>query len=159
MSFETIQTNDRANENEFDRLGAELRAAAAPTPRLIQSLIARACTRLPNLGRREAERVALLIEAGAWTDAALAVIACELPQWTLRCLVYDDGEWHCALSREPHMPQELDDTADGRHEIAALAIWDAFLEARRRVVPAPRQRTVPQVRAAAGHVVCCDNFS
>jgi hypothetical protein len=154
MSFERVQATD------FDRVSAELRAAPTPTPHLIRALIARTCTRLPNLGTREAERIARLIEAGAWTDVALAVIACELPQWTLRRLVCDDGGWLCALSRQPHMPADLDDTADGHHEIAALAILDAFVEARRRAMaPAPRLRTVPQVRATAGHAVCCDNYS
>jgi hypothetical protein len=154
MSFARVQATD------FDRVSAELRVAPTPTSRLIQALIARTCTRLPALGQRETERIAHLIDAGAWTDAALAVIACELPQWTLRRLVYDDGEWLCALSREPHMPQEFDDTADGHHEVAALAIWDAFVEARRRAsASAPRAHTVPQARAAAGQAVCCDNFS
>ena len=151
---------ERAETSNFDQVSAELRVAPVPTPRLVQLLIARVCTRLPNLDRRESMRIARLIEAGAWTDAALAVIACELPQWSLRRLVYDDGEWLCALSRQLYMPQELDDTADGHHEVAALAILDAFIEARRRTIaPAPRVRTVPQVRASADHAADCDNFS
>ena len=37
---------------------------------------------------------------GAWTDAALALIDLELPQWQFRRIAYDEGEWSCALSRE-----------------------------------------------------------
>ena len=144
---------------DVDRLGAALRAAPAPAGELIQTLIMQTCTRLPNLGARESERMGRLIAAGAWTDAALAVLAGELPHWQLRRLAYDDGEWHCALSREPHMPEALDDTAHGHHEHAALAILDAFLEARRRSLAAAPRRTVPQVRPAAGQAVCVDNFA
>ncbi len=48
--------------------------------------------------------IAKLIAAGAWTDTALALIASELPQWKLRRLAYDDGEWHCVLSLQREFP-------------------------------------------------------
>jgi hypothetical protein len=145
---------------DVDWAGAALRRAPAPTDALIQSLIRATCTRLPNLRKVETTRIARLIEAGAFIDAALAIVACELPQWQLRRLAYDAGEWHCALSREPHMPEVLDDSADGHHENAALAILDAFLEARRHTLAVREQaRTVPQVRPTTGQVVCVDNFA
>jgi len=154
MLFNPIEGND------FDRLAAAVRHAAAPTAELIQSVIA-SCTRLPNLGKKAAQRIARMVEAGAFTDAALAVIACELPQWQLRRLVCDDGEWLCALSRQPQMPEDLDDTADGRHAVAALAILDAFLEARNRTIAAREMQlpAVPTLRPASDHMLCCDNFS
>lgn len=146
---------------DFDRLSAALRLAPAPTPELIRLLISGACTRLPNLGARTSERITRMIEAEAFTDVAFALVRCELPQWSLRRLVCDGDEWLCALSRQPHLPEHLDDTADGRHAVAALAILDAFLEARRRTTTArePRIASVPSVRTSAEPAICCDNFS
>jgi hypothetical protein len=40
-----------------------------------------------------------LIEAGAWTDAAITLIGFELPSWSVRRLACEDGEWLCSLSR------------------------------------------------------------
>jgi hypothetical protein len=102
-----------------------------------------------------------LIEAGAWTDAALALMEIELPAWTLSHLVHEDGEWLCSLSRQPNLPAELDDSADARHEVLALAILSAVVEACRktgvaRVISTPTMR---QVRPASGYAVCCDSFA
>jgi len=144
-------------------LADQLRLAQAVTPNLISQVIADACVRLPALGRTEkAARLNRLIEAGAWTEVALALIELELPQWTLRRLVRDDGEWLCSLSRQPNLPVELDDTADARHEHLALALLSALLEAKRQTADAREVRSpiVPQVTPATGYyVVCCDNFT
>ena len=56
-----------------------------------------------------AARIDQLIEARAWNDAALALVELELPAWKLRRLVYEDGEWHCSLSRQPNLPVALED--------------------------------------------------
>jgi hypothetical protein len=121
------------NEDRLDRLAYQLRPAPALAPDLIYEVIADACTRLPVLNRAgKAVRIDRLIAAGAWTDAALALIELELPAWKLRRLVYEDGEWHCCLSKQPSLPVAFDETADASHEVLALAILSAFLEARRR---------------------------
>ena len=73
-----------------------------------------------------------MVEAEAWTDAALALIEMELPGWKLRRLAYEDGEWICSLSSQPYLPAQIDDTADSNHEVLALALLSAFVEARRR---------------------------
>ena len=102
-----------------------------------------------------------MIEAGAWRNAALALIELELPAWKLGSLVYENGEWLCSLSRQPNLPEALDDTADASHEVLPLAILSAFVEARRRT-SAMREtnlQTVPQVRRTSGHAICCDNFT
>src|SRR5882724_10105453 len=65
---------DPIHASHFDRLTPELRNAPAPTPRLVESIIAGICTRLPNLGRNQTERIDRMIVAGAWSDTALAVI-------------------------------------------------------------------------------------
>jgi hypothetical protein len=140
----------------------QLRSAQAVTPDLISHVIDGACVRLPALARTEkAARLNRLIEAGAWTETALALIELELPQWQLRRLVHDDGEWLCSLSRQPNLPVELDDTVDARHETLPLALLSAFLETKRQVSAAREvgSSPVPSVRPATAYVACCDNFA
>jgi hypothetical protein len=149
---------DPKQEDRFDRLKDQLRLAPALTHDLISHVIVDACTRLPAV---KATWIDQLIEAGAWDDAALALIQLELPAWKLRRLVYEDGEWLCSLSRQPDLPVALDDTADASHEVLPLAILMAFVEARRRI-SAMRETslpTVPQVWWTPGYAICCDNFS
>jgi hypothetical protein len=96
----------------------------------------------------------------AWTEAALALIACELPAWQVRRMVQDGAEWMCSLSRQPHLPNGLDDGVDAMHESLPLAIVMAFLEARRRTAILPQApTTTPSVAPAPEGAVCCDNFS
>ena len=104
--------------------------SAWPVPVLSSDLVTCLLNCIPNTSRHGTrERVERLLAAGAATDAALMLIALELPGWQLRRLVYEDGEWLCSLSRQPYVPYDLDDTADAHHEIAAQAIAAAFLEA------------------------------
>jgi len=151
--------------NSADRLSLladEIGSARAGTPALISHVIANACARLAALGRTEkATRLNRMIEVGAWTEVALALIELELPQWTLRRLVHDGGEWLCSLSKQPILPVEIDDTADARHEDLPLALLSALVEAKRQAADArePRSPVVPQIRPAMGPVVCCDNFA
>jgi hypothetical protein len=146
----------------LDALEAQLRRASALTPDLISNVIADACTHLPVVNRAgKAAQINQLIEAGAWDDAALALIELELPAWKLRRLVYEDGKWLCSLSTQPNLPLALDDTADASHEVLPLAILTAFVEARRRT-GAMRETsltTVPPVRRTPGYAICCDNFN
>src|SRR5262249_27688341 len=89
-----------------DRLGGladELQLARAVTPALLAKITAAARARVRVLDKAgKADRIRQLSEAGAWTDAALALIELELPAWSLRRLVYEDGEWLCSLTRQPH---------------------------------------------------------
>jgi hypothetical protein len=145
----------------FDQLDDELRRAPMPGQGLFDKILAGACVRIPALSPSgKAERIDRLIAAGAWTDAALALVALELPAWQLRRLACDGGEWFCSLSRQPNLLADLDDTADGNHELMPLAILRAFLQARRMAEAAPLARsTVPQIYANANNVMCCDNFA
>jgi hypothetical protein len=151
------------HEDRLGRLADELRLAQAVTPDLLSAVISEACVRLPTMrAARRAARIERLIEAGAWTDAALCLVELEMPAWTLRRLAFDDGEWLCSLSKQPYVPIELDDTAEASHPVAALAILTAFVEARRSIA-ATHERpaaSVPQVlRGAPAAAVCCDNFA
>lgn len=112
--------------------------------------------------RRLPSRIERLIESGAWTDAALALIELELPHWQLRRLAYDEGEWHCALSRQRELPEWLDDRSiESRHADLSLAILSAFVDAQCRAAPASRT-SVPAAPLAANPLyepACCDNFA
>src|ERR1700733_9323369 len=116
----------------LDRLDDELLAAPEAARAVFAKIIGSACSRIPVLGKSgKAARIDRLIESGAWTDAAMALIEFELPSWKLRRLVYENGEWFCSLSRQPNMPADLDDSVDAAHHILPLAILRAFVEARR----------------------------
>jgi len=145
----------------FDRLDEELRVAPQLDRSLFTKIIVGACRRMPVMSKsEEAARIERLIESGAWTDAALAVIAFELPDWQLRRLEYDGGQWFCALSRQPNLPATFDDTADANHEMMPLAILRAFFQARRMAETVPRCISpTPQVSAGTGNIICCDNFA
>src|SRR5215475_9727630 len=116
-------------ETHAAALGERLRDACAVTPSLIADIIRDACRRFPSQGQAgKTARIEQLIGMGAWTDAALGLVELELPQWRIRRLAYDDGEWYCALSRQRELPDWLDDSVEGRHADLALAIFSAFVE-------------------------------
>jgi hypothetical protein len=146
----------------LDRLADELRGETAPSCELFYRIAPSACRRVPLLSKGgKAAQLDRLIASRAWTDAAFALIALELPAWQVRRLAYEDGEWICSLSREPNLPAEIDDGVDVHHEVMALAILGAFLQARSRIGPETMRlpATVPQVKPAAGLAFCCDNFA
>ncbi|MCJ9732605.1 hypothetical protein, partial [Bradyrhizobium sp. PRIMUS42] len=90
-------------------LGEQLRATPAMTRPLMFEIIDKACRRVASFGQSErTTRLTRLIDAEAWTDAALALLELELPMWQVRRIAYDEGEWHCALSRERELPDWLD---------------------------------------------------
>jgi|ERR1700681_2380662 hypothetical protein len=138
-------------------LDDRLHDADAVTAKLLSDVIGETWRR-PTAKTARIER---LIGTGAWTDAALALIELELPQWQVRRIVYDGGEWHCALSRQRELPDWLDQSVEVHHQDLALLLLSAFVEARRSATP--RSRTsVPPVRRNAdlqGIPVCCDNFA
>ncbi|QOZ27742.1 hypothetical protein [Bradyrhizobium sp. CCBAU 51753] len=142
-------------------LAERLRDAYAVTAEFMADIVRQSCRRFPSAGQSvKSSRVERLILSGAWTDAALALIDLELPQWQVRRLVYDEGEWHCALSRQRELPDWLDPSVETRHADLALAILAAFVEAQR--ISAPESRpSVPSVRRDAGALyepLLTDNF-
>jgi hypothetical protein len=150
---------DPKHEDRLDRLTDKLRLAPAPACDLILDVVTGVYPVLKRTGK--AAFIDQLIEAGAWTDLALALIELALPAWKLRRLVYEDGEWLCTLSRHPNLPAGLDDTTDASHEVLPLAILNALVEARRkagaaRITGAP---TVQHMWPPSGRALCCDNFT
>jgi hypothetical protein len=112
-----------------------------------------------NGSRQVSLHIQKLIAAGAWTDAALALIASELPQWKLRRLTYDDGEWHCMLSPQREFPEWLDDGIEACHENLSLALFKALVEAARQQPVETPTPAVPRIRIKQQDAVCCDNFA
>jgi hypothetical protein len=148
-------------EQHFD-LGDRLRNAGDVTAEFLSDIVHATCRRLPSTNQNaKAARAERLIQAQAWTDAALALIDLELPQWQVRRLAYDEGEWHCALSRQRELPDWLDQSIETRHADLALAILSAFVEAQRDSAPS-RQPNVPAVPRDANSLyepVCSENFA
>jgi hypothetical protein len=142
-------------------LSDRLRQTHAVTAELMAEIVSQACRRFPSVGQSEkTARVERLIQSCAWTDAALALIDLELPLWQIRRIAYDEGEWHCALSRQRELPDWLDQSIEAHHTDLALAMLCAFVETQR--ITAPSSRTsVPNVRRDASAIyelACCDHF-
>jgi hypothetical protein len=137
-----------------DELAGRLHDAPAVTADLISEVVGNPSRRLPS-------RIERLIDSCAWTDAALALLELELPHWQLRRLAYDDGEWHCALSRQRELPDWLDDrSVKSHHTDLALAILSAFVDVQCKAALS-RKASVPAAPRAANPLyepVCCDNF-
>ena len=102
-----------------------------------------------------------LIEAGALTEAAFAVIHLELPLWQIRRITYDEGEWHCAMSRQRELPEWLDEAIETTHASLTLAIVSVYIETLRQIEASrePSRPSVPQTRGDQFKPVCCDNFA
>ncbi|MCK1714902.1 MULTISPECIES: hypothetical protein [unclassified Bradyrhizobium] len=142
-------------------LSKRLRNAHAMTRPLIFDIIEHACRRLPSLGHSErTARIMRLIDAEAWTDVALVLMKLELPLWQVRRIVYDEGEWHCALSRQRELPEWLDAAVEARHTDLALALLSGLVEVQALAADVSRH-SVPLVRPAQDSLyepVACDNF-
>jgi hypothetical protein len=146
---------------DLDQLDARLSTAPAPTVELL-SAIAAGCPRLGLLRHTEpAAHLGQMIEQRAWTDAVFTLLALELPQWQLRRLVYDCGEWHCALSRQREMPEWLDQSIEAHHPDLPMAILRAFVAVRQMYATSMSimSTNIPDVGDTLPERVCCDNFA
>ena len=143
-------------------LSDRIHDACGVTADLISEVIGETCRRVSSAGHTEkTARLERLIGSQAWTDAALALIDLELPQWQVRRLAYDQGEWHCALSRQRELPEWLDQAIEVHHADLPAAILSAFVDAQRVSAP-PAGTSVPAVARNAGSLyepVNCDNFA
>jgi hypothetical protein len=97
----------------YDPANDRIHHADAVTGDLVVEIIDNTCRRFPSIGQTEkTARIERFIGAEAWTETALALIDLELPQWQIRRIVYDEGEWHCALSRQRELPEWLDESIE-----------------------------------------------
>ena len=149
-----------AKFHDLGELNARLRDAGKADAALINEVIDAACRRYPSLGQNEkTARLERLIQSGAWIDAALALIDLELPFWQVRRLAYDDGEWHCALSRERELPDWLDQSIEARHADLSLAILCAFVEVQRLSAPETRTSVPGATTRDFYEAIPIDNFA
>ena len=152
-------------ESGLHDLQDRLRRAQVVTPDLMSKVVAGACTRIAMPGNAtKAARIDRLIESEAWTEAALALVELELPQWKLRRLVYEEGAWLCSLSKQWNVRVWLTDCAETRHRSLPIAILSALIEAQQCAEPSSMRAgsSVPQCGVESSFPVetmCCDNFA
>jgi hypothetical protein len=145
-------------ETSLDQLAERLHQACTGSPGTIADVISSAYGHAAIHAPYARENLKRLTAAGAWIDAALALLALEAPQWKLRRLAFDDGEWFCSLSQHPQLPIELDDTIDSRHENAAIAILLALVETRKAAQPESRRAAALRLQPLPTNALNCDNF-
>jgi hypothetical protein len=145
-----------------DMLAERLRDADAVSAELLSDVIREACRRLPSVRRTKSfDRLEQLIQSGAWTDAVLTLLALELPQWQVRRIVYDTGEWHCSLSRLRELPDWFDQPVEACHTDLSLAILSAIVDVQRfgASSAATSVPAFPRTDTPLYLPLCCDNFS
>ena len=128
-------------------IATRLQAAVRPSPALFADIVEASprLVMLRTMGKtRHLDR---LLACEAWGEAAMAMIGLEAPCWNLQRLRRDDGEWVCTLTRFTELPDWLDDGAEGRHPVMALAILAALLEVRAR--PQQAETEISQAAGAA----------
>ena len=127
----------------LEQLANGIRLAAEPNRSLMQRIVAE-CGRFAVLNRAgKSPHFDAWCKSGAWVEAALTLVASELPNWSIRRLVKDDGIWFCSLSRSPNTPFEFDDMVETNRASMPLAILLALVEARRAgafAAPSPGRR-------------------
>ena len=120
-----------AEQHVFTGPGDRLSDAVRATADLLPDIISASSRRFASGADVRRARIERLIESHAWTDAALALIELELPQWQVRRLASDGGDWFCSLSRQRELPDWLDQPVEAHHAVLAQAVLDALAEARR----------------------------
>lgn len=138
----------------------EIENIAAPDCNFINKIAAR-CHRFMSLKSSSTTQDFLAASrAHAWFDATMILLQIELPVWSVRRIVRDDGRWYCSLSRCPQLPIELDDTVDTTHEHIALAVLLGLMQAKLRPVAEAtgdvRLRNNPPSDTTR---LCCENFA
>jgi hypothetical protein len=150
-----------SKRHDLREIDDQLRDASEVTAGLMSEILAGTRGHSPSLERSgKTARLERLIRSEAWTDAALALIDLELPQWQVRRITYDQGEWHCALSRQRELPEWLDQSIETHHTDLPLAILNAFADA--RLATPANQTSVPFVPREANPLsepLLTDNFA
>jgi hypothetical protein len=150
------------NLHDFAGIGERIHNAPKATTTIFRETIEATCRRFPSLGQSvKTARIERLLGAEALTEAGLALIDLELPQWQIRRIAYDGGEWYCALSRDRELPDWLDQSVQAHHQDLALAILAAFVEAQALTSPLsqPSVPTVHHETSATYVAASCDNFA
>jgi hypothetical protein len=147
---------------QLAKLAEQVSVADEATPELFSEIVVATARRLWTPSEAaNAVQLHDLIEAGALTQASLRLIELELPLWKLRRIAYDEGEWHCAMSRQRELPEWLDQAVEARHASLTLAILSAYLETVGQIELSrePSPPSVPQARAEQYEPLYCENFA
>ena len=154
MNFEVEQ------QVPLEALDTAVHNAQEATLDLLAKIISGACPRISRQAKTETfNRLIDFAKTGAWTEAAFALIALELPLWRVRRLAYENGEWLCSLSYQPNLPMGVDDCVEATHEVLPMAMLRAFIEAcRRRQAMQESVSTVPHIQQWPEHIICCENY-
>jgi hypothetical protein len=143
-----------------EKLTSRLRDADAVTAELFSDVIGTVCRRFPSFGQpNKTAQIERLMASNAWTDAVLALIELELPQWQVRRIAYDEGEWHCALSRQRELPEWLDQSIEAHHPALPLAMLSAFVDAANARSSQTSVPAVPYDADPSYQPLVCDNFA
>ena len=145
----------------ISQLAGRLRDSEIATAELFSEVIRHACWRFSSLRRTEDfGRLEQLVRSGAWTDAALTLLALELPQWRIRLLVHDAGGWRCVLSCQRELPDWLDQPIEFYHADLPLAILGALVEVKRdsKAAAVDGAANFSRVDPTLDRPLCCDNF-
>ncbi|MET4442644.1 hypothetical protein ABIB75_000905 [Bradyrhizobium sp. GM2.2] len=141
-------------------LGNRLRNAQVMTQPLMLEIIDKACRHFPSARIDRAHRARHAPDRSRGLGRCRALMELELPLWQVRRIAYDEGEWHCALSRERELPDWLDAAVEARYSDLALALLSAFIEVQALALEVSRP-SVPTVRPAPDPLyepVGCENF-
>src|SRR5690348_16868916 len=109
-------------------LSHRIKQSEKVTPQLMRELIEAVFGRVTEDTSGQASAVWRMARAEAYVDAALALIDTALPDWSVRRICYEDGEWWCAMNPRQPVYWE-DDEVDEAHPVMALAILKAFVTA------------------------------
>ena len=142
------------NRNDVEKLANKLADATRASADLFAEIFAAGPRLMILRAAGKTNRLDRLVASEAWTDAALELIALEAPNWSVQRICLDDREWLCTLTRFPDVPDWLDDSAEGRHPVLALAILDALLDIRARATATSPAAT----RQLAGLTADCANY-
>ena len=116
MNFEVEQ------QVPLEALDTAMHNAQEPTLDLLAKIISGACTRISRQAKTETfNRLIDFAKTGAWTEAAFALIALELPLWRVRRLAYENGGSGCARCRTSQIYQWRLTTA--RKPLMRFCLW------------------------------------
>jgi hypothetical protein len=114
--------------DKLAQLKRRIDAATEVTPALMRDAIEAACGKLINDRSGTASAIWRLVRADAHVDAGLALIRTALPDWSVRRICHDDGQWWCAMNTSQPVYWDADEV-DEAHPVMALAILKAFVAA------------------------------
>ena len=108
---------------------AAIDVADEAAPALLRAVLDIAAARCATPHRGvHLKRIDALIDAQAWTDAALAIAALDRAH-AVRRIERDDGEWYCTIGSQWPVPEWLDHGTWHGHRALPLAILGAVVDA------------------------------